>query len=105
MPARSQFWIRRMMRLSPIRCSTERMRHSCTTARTHQPVPEQGRALSVVVAGLFTYPVVPTNRRALAELVPHLTVAWLHPLRRRGQGYRLAWDRMPNLADDFLPRP
>jgi hypothetical protein len=28
MPALSHFWIRRMMRLSPIRCSTKRVSHS-----------------------------------------------------------------------------
>jgi RNA-directed DNA polymerase len=73
--------------------------------RMHQPIPEQGQWLKLVVAGFFNYHAVPTNSRALAAFRYHVTVAWLHTLRRRSQRDRLSWDRLAHLADDFLPRP
>jgi RNA-directed DNA polymerase len=73
--------------------------------RMHQPIPEQGQWLRPVVAGFFNYHAVPTNSRAVAAFRYHVTVLWLHTLRRRSQRHRLTWDRMTKLVDDVLPRP
>ena len=73
--------------------------------RMHQPIPEQGEWLRQVVEGFFNYHAVPTNSRALAAFRYHVTVLWGRALRRRSQKDRTTWDRIAQLAEEWLPRP
>jgi group II intron reverse transcriptase/maturase len=73
--------------------------------RMHQPIPEQGKWLAQVVRGFFAYHAVPTNGAALVAFRYHVCRLWLRTLRRRSQRGRFAWERMPKLADDWLPQP
>ena len=73
--------------------------------RRHWPVPEVGAWLAQVVAGYFAYHAVPTNSRAIAAFRYHVVVLWYRELRRRSQRVRLVWERMAELADQFLPKP
>jgi len=73
--------------------------------RMHWPIPEQGEWLKQVVGGFFNYHAVPTNSRALAAFRHHVRVLWGRTLRRRSQKDRTTWDRIAQLAEEWLPRP
>jgi len=73
--------------------------------RMHQPIPAQGKWLWYVVYGYFNYHAVPTNARALHVFRHHVTDLWRRTLRRRSQKDRITWERMTQLADDWLPKP
>lgn len=71
----------------------------------HTPIPEQGRWLGSVVRGYYAYHAVPTNLQALSAFRYHLTRYWLRALRRRSQRDRMSWERITQLADQYLPKP
>jgi RNA-directed DNA polymerase len=73
--------------------------------RMHWPIPEQGEWLKQVVGGFFNYHAVPTNSRALAAFRHHVRVLWGRTLRRRSQKDRTTWDRIAQLAEEWLPKP
>jgi RNA-directed DNA polymerase len=73
--------------------------------RMHWPISEQGGWLKRVVGGFFNYHAVPTNSRALAAFRYHVTVLWERALRRRSQRGRKTWDRITQLAEEWLPKP
>lgn len=73
--------------------------------RMHESIAAQGQWLRSVVMGYFAYHAVPTNSRALAAFRFHITVLWRRTLRRRSQKDALTWDRITQLADEWLPRP
>jgi RNA-directed DNA polymerase len=73
--------------------------------RMHQPIPEQGRWLAQVVRGYFAYHAVPTNRASISAFRRYVIRLWHRTLRRRSQKDRFPWERMPRLADYWLPQP
>jgi hypothetical protein len=73
--------------------------------RMHGPISEQGEWLKQVVGGFFNYHAVPTNSRALAAFRHHVRVLWGRTLRRRSQKDRTTWDRIAQLAEEWLPKP
>jgi group II intron reverse transcriptase/maturase len=73
--------------------------------RMHEPIPEQGKWLKLVVTGFYAYHAVPTNSRALGAFRDHVARIWWRTLRRRSQMARLGWDRMRKLANEWLPQP
>ena len=73
--------------------------------RRHQPIPEQGKWLAQVVRGYFAYHAVPTNFPALGAFHHHVTGLWMRSLSRRSQKDRTTWQRIANIAADFLPKP
>ena len=73
--------------------------------RMHWPIPKQGEWLKQVVSGFFNYHAVPTNSRTLAAFRHHVTIIWGRTLRRRSQKDRTTWDRVAQLAEEWLPRP
>jgi hypothetical protein len=73
--------------------------------RMHQPIPEQRGWLKQVMAGFFNYHAVPTNGRALAGFRHGIIRHRLRTLRRRSQRHDLTWERMIQLAADWLPKP
>jgi len=73
--------------------------------RMHQPIPEQGRWLAQVVRGFFAYHAVPTNFPALSAFHHHIKRLWMRTLRRRSQKARTTWERIKNIASDYLPQP
>jgi group II intron reverse transcriptase/maturase len=73
--------------------------------RMHDPIPSQGRWLRSVVRGYFAYHAVPTNIRAIGAFRYHVTDLWRRTLRRRSQKDGMTWERMTQLAADWLPQP
>jgi hypothetical protein len=73
--------------------------------RMHAPIPEQGRWLRQVVRGYFAYHAVPTNIERLRAFRYFVERLWLKTLRRRSQKDRFAWDRLTQLAAEWLPSP
>lgn len=73
--------------------------------RMHDAIPEQGKWLRTLVQGYFVYHAVPTNSRALSAFRYHVTGLWHKTLQRRSQKSKLTWERMFQLADDWLPTP
>jgi RNA-directed DNA polymerase len=73
--------------------------------RMHDSIPEQGKWLRQVVRGYFAYHAVPTNIRSLVAFQYFVGRLWLQTLRRRSQKDRFAWDRLTQLATEWLPSP
>jgi group II intron reverse transcriptase/maturase len=73
--------------------------------RMHWPISKQGEWLKQVVGGFFNYHAVPTNSRALVAFRHHIMVLWRRTLQRRGQKDRTTWDRIAQLAEEWLPKP
>ena len=71
----------------------------------HLPVPAQGGWLKRVVTGYYNYFAVPTNSRALSAFRYQIIDLWRRTLARRSQQDRTGWDRIAQLARDFLPAP
>jgi RNA-directed DNA polymerase len=71
--------------------------------RMHEPVPEQGKWLRMVVNGHFRYFGVPRNRPALNEFRYRLVRLWKEVLERRSQKSEIEWERMERLARRWLP--
>lgn len=73
--------------------------------RMHQPIPEQGKWLAQVLRGYFAYHAVPTNERKMKGFRYYVIRQWLRTLRRRSQRRGLTWERIWQLADEWLPKP
>src|SRR5258708_7169358 len=64
MPAFSHFWIRRMTRLSPIRCSTKRMSQSLLTSSKKDRMSASSMKFTFLLS-------IPTHSASSASCVPH----------------------------------
>src|SRR5713226_8521138 len=73
--------------------------------RMHQSIPEQGRWLAQVVRGYFAYHAVPTNSAAIGAFRHHVVDLWRCSLSRRSQHGGITWQRIKQIADDWLPQP
>jgi RNA-directed DNA polymerase len=73
--------------------------------RMHDSIPEQGKWLAQVVRGYFAYHAVPTNARSLGAFLHYVKHLWQRTLRRRSQKDGTTWERIANLAAEFLPTP
>jgi RNA-directed DNA polymerase len=73
--------------------------------RMHEPIPLQGKWLGQVVRGYFAYHAVPTNGRRLKAFRDPVKDLWRRALQRRSQRDRSTWNRITQLATDFLPKP
>jgi group II intron reverse transcriptase/maturase len=73
--------------------------------RMHWPIPKQGRWLGQIVGGHFAYFAVPTNIRALTAFRYRVVGLWRRWLRRRSQKDGATWERIAQIANDYLPKP
>ncbi|MER8586038.1 reverse transcriptase domain-containing protein [Mesorhizobium sp. M1338] len=73
--------------------------------RTHWPIPKQGKWLRQIVTGHFAYFAVPTNIRALTAFRYRVIDLWRRTLQRRSQKDGATWERIAQLANDYLPKP
>jgi RNA-directed DNA polymerase len=101
---KGKFQLRRKSRRDRMRAKLRQVKENLRR-QMHQPIPEQGRWLAQVIRGYFAYHAVPLNYPALSAFRYHIKRLWLRTLRRRSQKDRFAWERMPKLANDFLPQP
>jgi group II intron reverse transcriptase/maturase len=99
-----KFQIRRKTRPDRARAKLKAIKEEMRQ-RMHQPIPVQGKWLWHVVRGYFNYHAVPTNARALAVFRHHVTDLWRRTLRRRSHKDRITWERMTQLANEWLPKP
>jgi RNA-directed DNA polymerase len=100
---RGRFALKRKSRGDRMRAKLRKIKEEMRRRR-HQSIPEQGKWLRQVVTGFFAYHAVPTNSRALHAFRHHVTDLWRRSLQRRSQKDRTTWDRIKQLADDFLPQ-
>src|SRR5215471_4993507 len=101
---RGSFLIKRTSRRDRMRARLKAIKEELRQ-RMHRPIPETGQWLRQVVSGFFAYHAVPTNGAAIGAFRYRVTLLWHRSLLRRSQRARLGWERMKNLADDFLPKP
>jgi group II intron reverse transcriptase/maturase len=101
---RGKFLIKRKTRRDRMRAKLRMIKEEMRR-RMHQPIPEQGKWLMRVINGYFRYHAVPTNSKALVVFRDEITRAWWRRLGRRSQKGALNWDRMQELAADWLPKP
>jgi RNA-directed DNA polymerase len=98
------FLIKRKTRADRMRAKLKQVKEGLRQ-RMHRAIAEQGRWLEQVVAGYFNYFAVPTNNRAPGAFRHHILDLWRRTLERRSQKDRKKWDRMDDLAREFLPMP
>jgi len=101
---RGQFVVQRKTRRDRMQAKLKEVKKELRK-RMHQSIPEQGRWLAQVVRGYFAYHAVPTNRASISAFRRYVIRLWHRTLRRRSQKDRFSWERMPRLADDWLPQP
>jgi group II intron reverse transcriptase/maturase len=71
--------------------------------RMHDPIPEVGKWLGLVVGGHIRYYGVPMNSPALKLFRFRVGWLWHRALSRRSQKGRVLWERMRRLIDRYLP--
>jgi group II intron reverse transcriptase/maturase len=71
--------------------------------RMHDPVPEVGKWLGMVVEGHCRYYGVPMNTPALGLFRHRVGWLWQRALSRRSQRGRFTWERMTRLVTRYLP--
>ncbi len=98
------FLIKRKPRADRMRAKLKEIKEGLRQ-RMHHAIDRQGRWLGQVVTGYFNYFAVPTNDRAPSAFRCHVLELWRRTLRRRSQKDRTKWDRMSELAGEFLPMP
>ena len=99
-----KFVIRRKTQRERLRAKLKEIKKELRR-RMHQPIPEQGQWLALVVKGYFVYHAVPTNGPTLGTFLQHIMRLWLRTLRRRSQKDRFEWRRAEKLVDEWLPKP
>jgi RNA-directed DNA polymerase len=98
------FQIRRKSRPDRMRARLKAIKQELRR-RMHQSIPRQGQWLKQVITGYFNYHAVPTNEGALVSFRFRIVDLWQRTLRRRSQKDRTTWQRIRQLANDFLPKP
>jgi RNA-directed DNA polymerase len=101
---KGDFQIKRKTRADRMRTKLKQVKEGLRQ-RMHWTIAEQGRWLGQVVTGYYNYFAVPTNDRAPDAFRHWIVDLWRRTLRRRGQQDRTTWERIDNLAREFLPKP
>ena len=101
---KGHFLIRRKTRADRMRATLNKIKEELRRRR-HEPIPEQGKWLGLVVRGYFAYHGVPTNRPALRSFRTRVTEHWRRTLSKRSQRGHVTWERMTQIAKDWLPQP
>jgi RNA-directed DNA polymerase len=101
---RGKFLIKRKTRRDRMRVKLQAIKQELR-GRMHWPIPAQGKWLKQVIRGYFNYHAVPTNNRALLGFRDEIVRSWRWVLNRRSQRDSTGWERMRELADDWLPKP
>lgn len=101
---RGKFLIKRKTRRDRMRVKLQAIKQELRE-RMHWPIPAQGKWLKQVIRGYFNYHAVPTNNRALLGFRDEIVRSWRRILIRRSQRDSTGWERMRELADDWLPKP
>jgi group II intron reverse transcriptase/maturase len=101
---RGKFQIKRKTRPDRMRAKLQAIKQGLRRRR-HQPIPVQGKWLGQVVRGYFNYHAVPTNSQALAAFRLRVTKLWQRSLRRRSQKDGTTWERITQMAKDWIPKP
>ena len=101
---RGKFLLKRKSRRDRMRGKLREIKEEMRQ-RMHQPIPEQGRWLAQVVRGYFAYHAVPTNSAAIRAFRHHVVALWRCSLSRRSQRGAFTWQRIKQIADDWLPQP
>ena len=73
--------------------------------RMHEPVPEQGKWLRVILLGHYRYYGVPRNSPALGAFRQEVVMLWRRILKKRGQRSKITWERMNRWVKRWLPYP
>jgi group II intron reverse transcriptase/maturase len=74
-------------------------------ARMHEPIPQVGQWLRLVVEGFYQYHAVPGNWASLNRFRERIGRHWRHVLERRSQKGRLPANRVTRILQRWLPRP
>jgi group II intron reverse transcriptase/maturase len=73
--------------------------------RMHEPVPEQGKWLRVILLGHYRYYGVPRNSPAQGAFRQEVVMLWQQTLKKRSQKSRITWERMNRWVKRWLPYP
>jgi RNA-directed DNA polymerase len=93
------FRLRRKIRRDRMRAKLQEIKAELR-GRMHQSIPQRGLWLRQVVAGYFAYHAVPTYSGSICAFSYHVVNLWRRTLRRRTR-----WERVMQIANDWLPKP
>jgi hypothetical protein len=99
-----RFTVRRTTIRKRMRAKLRELKQQLRT-HMHDPVPQTGGWLKLVVQGYLNYYAVPGNLESLAVFRDRLLGLWWRTLRRRSQQRHLPWIRMLALGRRWLPQP
>lgn len=72
--------------------------------RMHDPIPEVGKWLRLVVSGHISYYGVPLNGPALTTFRTQVGRLWQRVLSRRSRKGQVCWERMQGISTAGCPR-
>ena len=97
-----QFQLHRHTRRDRLSAKLKEIKHELRR-RWHHGIPEQGAWLNQVVRGYFAYHAVPSNQCKLAGFRYQVVDIWRRALKRRSQKDKTTWQRMRQLAKEWIP--
>ena len=100
--SRGVFQLKRQTRRDRMRARLRAIKEELQR-RMHEPIPLQGKWLRQVVRGYFAYHAVPTNGKTMSTFRHYVMDLWRRALQRRSQRDRSTWERIAQLAAEFLP--
>jgi RNA-directed DNA polymerase len=101
---RGKFTVRRCPIAKRLRKKLQEVKQTLR-ARLHWPIEKLGAWLTSVVIGHYRYYGVPRNMGRLRVFRECILRYWCRIVRRRSQRHRMTWQRMYQLATQWLPEP
>ena len=99
-----RFTVRRQTIRKRLRSKLSKLKDELRRAM-HRPIPRVGKWLRSVLTGHYNYFGVPSNLASLSLFRYTVVDLWRRTLRRRSQRTRITWERMKQLAAQWLPTP
>ena len=101
---RGRYKVRRMTIAKRMRAKLHEIKQQLR-ARMHDRVTQTGKWLRAVVQGHYNYYAIPGNQKRLGAFRERVLAMWWRTIKRRSQKRRIDWDRMLEIARQWLPQP
>ena len=102
--SRGVFQLKRQTRQDRMRARLRAIREELQR-RMHEPIPLQGKWLRQVGTGILRVSCCADKLQSLSTFRHYVMDLWQRALQRRSQRDRSTWERIAQLAREFLPLP
>jgi RNA-directed DNA polymerase len=101
---RGRYKVRRITIAKRMRAKLREIKQQLRS-RMHDRVSQTGKWLRAVVQGHYNYYAIPSNQKRLGAFRERVLAMWWRTIKRRSQKRRIDWDRMLEIARQWLPQP